>query len=393
MARAKKYQKKGTKVVIDVDDEIASEKKKDNERFSNADREFLEADRKVFIENVIKLNDIFEYRRKAKFKDAEALTRAKNILQSLVYLILNDTFYLEIQKIRKQMLIPIGAFKSEKSYVDWSLSHNNKKIYQEAEALIKKYKLCFDKDIVNLAPIIGSFISRRLKFNKFLSIVYSSVYEDALHCRIKSDACAGFVRGFEIDVIELEDSDCNFFTNQWSYKLFPFTKLTGIEEMFRDFFKREFYCEKNIKDYDLEYIKFIKKKLNVDKNKDKIKKEEKMEVIDKGDYLILLFITNYFTKSSDIINLYKKKKERVHSLLALKEGNIRKIQKLHLTEKFERNYRIWEFFKKGMPYDEIYDNIYGEKDVPSSASLNTSKGEVGEFLANIRDSIKRKIIF
>lgn len=417
MSRHKFYQKRGTKAVIDADDEVLSEIDKNKKRVGKYSSEFLEIDRKAFVENAIEMNSIFEYRRKNKFSDTEMVTRAKNILQSLVYLILNDDFYNKIKKIRAKISIPLKGFDSEKEYNDWALqygrrclsknnillngkeketyfmSHGYKKVYQETEAFIKKHKLCYAKDIMHLVPIISRFISRKLKFEKFVSFVYPLVCEHALHCRMDGKMCDKFQRGFEINVIELEDSDSTFFTSQWSYDIFPFTKLTGLGEMLRDFYEREFYSEKSLKDYDLKYLKLKMKKLNVKENKDKIKKRQGLEVIEKDDFIKIEFTTNFFTKPSDIISFYKKEKYRIQKLLASKEDRICKIQKLHLTEKFERNYRIWELQRKGMTYDEISGYLYDKNEDIGDAYINNIKGELGEFKSNIRESLNRKIVF
>lgn len=419
MSRHQKYQKKGSKAIKEPDIECIEEVKKEQNRIGKCSIEFLEADRKTFIQNAIEMNSIFEYRRKNKFSDTEMVTRAKNILQSLVYLVLNDDFYNEIKKIRAKISIPLKGFDSEKEYNDWALQygrrclsknnillngreketyfmlHGYEKVYQETEDFIKKHKLCYAKDIMHLAPIISRFISRRLKFEKFFSFVYPSVYEHALHCRMDGKMCDKFQRGFEINVIELEDLDLNFFASQWSYDIFPFTKLTGMGELFRDFYEREFYSEKNLKDYDAKYLKLKMKKLNVKENKDKIKKRQGLEVIEKDDFIKIEFTTNFFTKPSDIISFYKKEKYRIQKLLASKEERIRKIQKLHLTEKFERNYQIWELQRKGLSYDEISGEMFsmGDEYELGDKYINKIKGELGEFKVNITNALKRKIIF
>lgn len=393
MSRHKLYQKRGTKAVVDADDEVLSEIDKDKKRAGKSIREFLEADRKMFVESAIKMNDIFECRRKAKSDDGEISTRAKNILQSLAYLVLNDDFYDEIRRIRGRLIIPYGGFDSDKEYGSWSSGKDKKAIYQEAEKLIDKHKLCYKKDVINLAPIIKKLISHKMNWDKFSSVVYPSVYEDALHCRIKGNASSRFVRGFDIEVNEIEDSQTSFFTNQWTLTLFPFTKLTGLGEMLRDFYERAFYSEKNPKDYDLEYLKLRMKKLNIKENKDKIKKGQGVEVIKQDDFIKVSFTTNFFTKPSDIISLCKKEKPRIQKLLASKEDRIRKIQKLHLTEKFDRNYQIWELQKKGMTYGEISAFMYDKDDDLGDFYINKIKGELGEFKANIRDSLNRRIVF
>jgi len=417
MSRHQKYQKKGTKVIVNPEVEANQESEKRERLRNKINDEFLEMDRKIFVENAIEMNGIFEYRRKNKFSDTEMVTRAKNILQSLVYLVLNDDFYNEIKKVRAKISIPLKGFDSKKEYDDWALqygrkclfknkillsgkeketyfmSHGYEKVYQETEAFIKKHKLCCSKDIMHLAPIISRFISRKLKFEKFISFVYPSVYEHALHCRMDGKMCEKFQRGFEINVIELEDSDSTFFTSQWSYDIYPFTKLTGMGELFRDFYEREFYSEKNLKDYDLKYLKLKIKRLCVKENKNKIKKKQGLEVVEQDNFVKVIFTTNFFTKPSDIIKFYKKEKYRIRKLLASKEEKIRKIQKLHIAEKFERNYQIWELQRKGMSYDEISDYMYDNGKDLGDYYVNKIKGELGEFKSNIQNSLNRKIVF
>lgn len=391
MSRHKFYKKKGTKVVIDADDEALSEADKSNKRLAKSARHFLEDDRKVFVENAIEMNNIFEYRRKNKFSDSELITRAKNIVQSLVYLILNDEFYGEIGRIRNRLSFPHSGFNLDKDYQSWLKHNDNKTVYREAEKLIERYKLCFQKDTINLAPIIEKFIAYKLNWDKFESVVYPSAYEDAPHCRIKGSAGSRLFAGFDIAVKELEDSRDNFLANDWTLNLYPFTKLTGLGELLRDFYEREFYSEKNPKDLDLKYLKLKMKKLGVEK--DRVKKKQGLSVIEQDDFLKIQFTTNFFTKSSDIINLFKKEHSRIKKLLLSREDRIRKIQKLHLTEKFERNYQIWELQRKGMTYDEISAYMYDKNEDIGDSYVNNLKGELGEFKANIRDSLNRKIVF
>lgn len=392
MSRHKFYQKRGSKAVVDADDEALSEIDKDKKRIEKSNREFLEMDRKVFVENAIEMNGIFEYRRN-KFSDTEIITRAKNILQSLVYVVLNDEFYDEVRKIRGRMAIPSGGFNSDKEYKNWLLQKDIKAVYKEAEKLIDRHRLCYKKDVINLAPIVEKLISHKLNWDKFSSVVYPSVYEDALYCRVNGKVSSRFVRGFDIEVNAIEDSQTSFFTSQWTLTIFPFTKLTGMGEMFRDFYEREFYSEKNLKDYDAKYLKLKMKKLNIKDNKDKIKKKQGLEVIGQDDFVKVTFTTNFFTKPSDIINFYKKEKPNIQKLLTLREDRVRKAQKLHLTEKFERNYHIWELQRKGMTYDEISGYLYDKNEDMGDAHINNIKGELGEFKANIRDSLNRKIVF
>lgn len=400
MSRHQKYQKRGSKAIKEPDIECIEEAEKSQNRVGKSSKEFLEADRKAFVENAIEMNGVFEYRRKNKFSDTEITTRAKNILQSLVYLILNDDFYDEIRGIRGRMAIPLGGFNSDKEYKNWSLQKDKKAIYREAEKLIDGHRLCYKKDIINLAPVIEKLISHKLNWDKFSSVVYPSAYEDALHCRVKGNASSKFVRGFDIEVNEIEDSKTSFFASRWTLTIFPFTKLTGLGEMLRDFYEREFYSENNLKDYDAKYLKLKMKKLNVKENKDKIKKKQGLEVVAQDDFVKVAFTTNFFTKPSDIINLYKKEKQRIQKLLASREDRIRSIQKLHLGEKFERNYRIYNLYKASRGKKDLYaiaDEIFGEpQDICSEDEkkrLNDIKGELGKFNAGIRDALKRKIVF
>ncbi len=170
-------------------------------------------------------------------------------------------------------------------------------------------------------------------------------------------------------------------------------KQSSIGELFRDFYEREFYSEKNLKDFDLEYLKLKMKRLCIKENKDKIKKRQGLEVVGWDDFVKVTFTTNFFTKPSDIINLYKKEKYQIQKLLSSREDGIRKIQKLHLTEEFERNYQIWELQRKGMSYDEISACMYDKGKDLGDYYINKIKSELGEFKSNIRDSFNRKIVF
>lgn len=68
------------------------------------------------------------------------------------------------------------------------------------------------------------------------------------------------------------------------------------------------------------------------------------------------------------------------------------IQKKFLSENFYRNYRIFILQKKGLTYKEI-DSQTARENLEMSGITDSIKWELGEFKANIRDSLRRKIIF
>lgn len=442
MSRAKKYEKRGSLETVKPDDQALEEPEEIRWALKRKEKKPLESDRLTFVENAIRLNEEIENQRKKKTN--EIMTRAKNILQSLVYLVLNEDFYTEIEKARKNLGIPESGFHSKKRYEVWAIEYGKKNhpnrgdlflmgqygeeyfysfgykaVEREAELIVRKRKLCFEKDVINLVPAIYSFMSRSLKFEEFFPRFYSIVCENALYCKTGGELNDRFMPGFDVTVVELENSKSRFFTNQWSYKLFPFTRITNIRELFRDFFKRNFYYEKDIKDFDPNYLEMMKKEFDAEKNRNKIKKAESLKISDEKDYILLTFTTNFFTKPSDVINLCRKEKKKIGNLLKSKENKVRDFQKLHLGEEFERNCKIYTLgmVKSGiMGLHSIADEVFGEpvdvipvkgnltgfynshkhKDIPTrneKKDFNSVKGELGKFKAKIRDILKRKIVF
>jgi hypothetical protein len=414
MAKSKHYQKRGSKVVVEPNDEHFSDIEKQEKIVY---WEILEMDRENFIKHLLKVSDIIDKQLSEQTEDSRQydLSRSKNTLQSLAYLILNDTFYREIARIRKKLKIPHFGFQTGLYYKKWATactkkydlnyklrglryavlekdkvsqskdaiySYGYERVYREAERLVKKHKLANKRDASILATIIASFITRRLKFDSFLQKVVPFIYENHN---------SYLVGGFDVIVKELPLSSKDFYKCQWVVKLYLFCNKTGIGYYVKDYFEREIIHKKNEKSYDRQYVRIQIKKLNI--NQKKWERKPRLEIKDRKGIVALRFTTDFFTKPSQIISLYNDSSARIKAILEKKEASLMKIQKRNLGRNFTRNYSMYKMYKKGIPYDIIYDDIYGVKSEPGSESLNTSKGEIGEFQSHIRDSIKRKIVF
>lgn len=342
----------------------------------------IEKDRDIFVNNLLLLNDILENDRKTKSDSIFVIASGKNLIQSLAYLVLNDVFYEEIVLLRKKLGIPAGGFTLAKQYGKWVETHDIKDLLNSTADLIKKYDLCLEKDRHRLVSVLSKYVSLSVvDFKKFFNIMSPLLFEDRIE------------PVFDINVLEQkENSQDNLYSCRWIYKMHPFVSYTGIENKLKDFYERELIWEKSEMAKN-EYVSHLAKKFNTKKHKDKIKSNESLEVIEGNGEVELVFETNFYTKPSDIIKLYKQKQKQIQQILSGLEGSSRDLQKKRLSEQFRRNYRIYKLFKKGLPPDNIYDYVYGESEDVGTQSLNTIKGEVGQFHANIRDSIERKIIF
>ncbi len=415
MAKSKHYQKRGSKAVIPPDDEIFSniEKQKKSDK-----RKTLEMDRENFIKHLLKVSDDIDTQLSEQAKDLRMydLSRSKNSLQSLVYLILNNTFYREIARIRKKLKILPFGFQTGMHYKRWAIAYTKKydlnykkrelryavlkkdkvrqagdiicsygyeSVFREAQWLVRKYGLTNKRDTSILATIIASFITRRLKFDSFLQRVVSIIYENHN---------SYLVGGFDVTVKEFPLSSKDFYKCQWVVKLYPFCNKTRIGNYVKDYFGREIIHKKNEKSYDRQYVRVQIKKLNIDQKG--WKQKPRLGIKDGKDIIELRFTTDFFTKPSHIINLYNESSARIKAILEKKEECLMKIQKRNLGRNFTRNYSMYKMHKEGIPYGNIYDEIYGvNSETFSQSEENTPKGEIGKFQSHIRDSIKRKIVF
>ncbi len=412
MVRYKKYQRKDTRTVISPESECnyEEEKEKINKRLT---KEVIESDRKSFIKNILELHDILESHRKGKI-DVIDVARGKNILQSLVYLILNDKFYSKILAIRKKLGLPKESFNGEGQYKKWAEKYTRKCssnldykikelrceidrksgvksykniirscghsiVYKEAKYLVKENRLTLGKDISKLASILMYFITRRLKFEKFFQTTIPMVAEGKFEPLAIS---------FDVDVKEDLDSRVDFCKCEWRVRLYPFTNLTGFEKLLKNFFIREIMHEKNKNSYDKQYMEIQLEELEISKKQRRDKSE--LSIVDGGNIIILKFLTNFFTKPSRIVKLYK---EKYPAIKALMNQKTKAIQKKNLSENFERNLKVYKLRKRGLTYDEISGHMYDTGSDLGDNYVNSLKGELGEFKANVRNALKRKIVF
>ncbi|HCU01883.1 TPA: hypothetical protein DIC62_03785 [Candidatus Nomurabacteria bacterium] len=423
MSRAKLYQKRGTKVLVNPEDESIEEAEKHKKIGSK--KNWLELDRDNFIKHLLKLSDIIDRQISKQTNEAKIydLSRSKNILQSLVYLILNPIFYREIVKIRKKLKISQCGFQKTNSYKKWAIEYTKKydldykkrelhyaiskknkvkqckdilcsfgynRVFQEAEWIVKTHKIANKRDATTLTTIVASFITRRLKFDSFVQKVAPIIYENNN---------SFLVGGFDVKVKELPLSHEDFFKYHWIVKLYPFCNKTEIGSVVKDFFERNMIYEKNEKSCDTGWVKFQINNLKINK-KEWMQKSE-LEIKDGKNIVALKFTSDYFSKPSQIVKLYKEKKDEINEMLRKKEEKLKKIQKKHLGRNFARNYFIYKEYMisrdKKTSLQDIYEKIFGEKNDISfdeeKKSFNVVKGELGEFRAYIRDAIKRKIIF
>lgn len=381
---------------------------------------WLERDREIFIGHLLQMSDIIEEQinKKTNISKVFNLSRSKNILQSLVYLLMNPIFYREIIRIRKKLKIPQCGFSGERKYKDWARDYTKKqelnnesrklhlkhlrksrvrfakntlcslgfnRVCDEAEWLVRKYQLAHSRDISRLATVLSPFISRRTKFESFFQKVGPSIYEDDN---------SFLVEGFDVKVKEFPQASDSFYEYQWTIRLYPFANITGLENMIRDYFEKDMIFAKKNGLPDRKWLKFEMSRHGIDK---KQKSNPELSVINGKDAIVLKFTTDFFTKPSQIIQLFKEKRSVIQELLKRKGKQFEDLQKKKLSRNFRRNFNIFKLYKEKKDLSEIYEIVFGEKEdinrEDELRSKNVVKGELGEFRANIRDAIKRKIVF
>ena len=381
---------------------------------------WLERDREIFIGHMLQMSDIIEEQinKKANPSKVFNLSRSKNILQSLVYLLMNQIFYRETIRIRKKLKIPQSGFSGERKYKNWAKEYTEKyelknksrelhykelkksevrfakdslcslgfsRVYSEAEWLAKKYKIANKRDISRLSSILTLFLSRRLKFESFVQKILPAIYEDDN---------SFLVEGFDVKVKEFPQAPDSFYKNQWTVRLYPFANITGLENTIRDYFEKDMIFAKKNSLPDRKWLKFEMSRHGIDK---KQKSNPELSVINGKDAIVLKFTTDFFTKPSHVIQLLKEKRLVIQELLKRKGKQFEDLQKKKLSRNFRRNFNIFKLYKEKKELSEIYEIVFGEKEdinrEDELRSKNVIKGELGEFRANIRDAIKRKIVF
>ena len=393
---------------------------------SKTGNSIVSKDRSVFLLNLIELNNIVEKNRIGE-KNTIAITKSKNVLQSLSYLILNDIFYKEIIHIRKELGIPCEGFivKEGDAKVEevifgnctWYVSRSYKykydsnKAYEKIKKLIGKYGLCRKNDLAELAHILTMFLAYQMDFYSFFQMIAP---------KILGKEKKSIMVGLDTKLKEYKDSSNNFFTCEWGYKIYPFTNLTNLEKLFSNFLKRELMTEQGFKKYtsflskkfkneneknnwklkngisdcyEVDYMNFLAKKFKVYENRKLIKSKEKLEVCNKKDFVLLAYTTNYFTKTSDVIKLYKNKLKIIKSLLKQIESHNKINHIKYLSEHFEENHLIARLRKRNLTYDEVSAFMYANRKGLGDSYRNRIKVEWSDFNANIKKALQHKIVF
>lgn len=83
----------------------------------------------------------------------------KNLIQSFIFLILNDDFHAEILKIRKKYGIPLFGFDSQNQFDVWNTKKDKTSaLYEEVGAFLAKHKLTYKKFVPLISNIIIQYI-------------------------------------------------------------------------------------------------------------------------------------------------------------------------------------------------------------------------------------------
>jgi len=343
------------------------------------DKKIAEQDRSTFLLNLIELNGVLENHRRNN-KNSVFIAKGKNVLQSLSYLILNDIFYNQIASIRKDTGIPIIGFnfQKERGYI----KYEKEEAYEKIKDLVKKYKLCNKNDAPMLTKILFFFLVYRMEFDSFFQMIAPTILERERE---------PILEGLDTEVIEYENSKDNFFICKWNYKLFPFSRLTNLEELFVDFLCRELTIENNKKSYDSQYVKFLINKFSISKNQ--VKEKENLELKDNINYLTLIFTTTFYTKPKDIRRLYKEKYNEIREWKREKEKHLKDIQKKYLSEEFEKNHLIARLRRRGLTYDEVSAYMHDNNKSLGDNYRGRIKIEWAEFKESVGNALGRKIVF
>lgn len=296
--------------------------------------------------------DMFlEYLRKEKPKPG-----TKNLVQSLVYLMLNDKFHSEIIKIRKKFGIPFLGFDSQNQFDDWSTKDKISKLYEDIGIFLKKHELTYEKFIPLVSKIFVQYVC-------LIKLDYADKKIKSAHvAKLKayfaniSNDYGKVVGGFDVPDPKFGKNNTNDFDKVWwEFYLYPSDNMVKFRQNLKKYFvwMMGFHYKDHVNEITEEFFKFSNRQV-IENYSPRIKKQIIIEVVQEDGRISLKFQTYLNTTTKELMRAFERKQKELQELK--KKSLHSNSQACLFTTKINQHFC---YLEGGSPSD-MYVMLYGK---------------------------------
>lgn len=322
-------------------------------------RKPLDKARKNYIEKIIKIlgeNKLDSY--------------MENLLQSFVYLILNDDFHSEILRIRKELKVS----EDDTEYEKWKSKEKLEVLYEKSQNLINEHRLSYERH----NPLIVEFIKNYILL-KIISI-------NSL--KTKSWSYNGFVGGFDAPDPKIGKENSKYFDKiQWEVYLQPTDNITQFKRSLEKHFV--WMMNFHFKEYYKSELFEVSNKKNSRKYNSYNKKPAEIKLIPKKNKLIIKFISYLNTKTKEIERLFEINKSKVFEFQKESRG----LQKDNRAYLFSEKIKQYIFFLDGYSASKFEKKFYPRVNEQNyySKKYESIRTNIKEMNKNVSQAFGRKL--
>lgn len=322
-------------------------------------RKPLDDARKNYIGKIIKIID-----------ENKIDSYVKNILQSFVYLILNDNFHREILKIRKELKMP----EKYEEYENWKSKKKLESLYEKTKNLINEHQLSYEQH----EPLVVEFIKNYI----LLKII------SANSLKVKSWSYNKFVGGFDVPdpKIGKENSE-DFDKIKWEVYLKPTDNVTQFGRSLEKYFV--WMMNFHFKEYFKSELFNVSNKRNLRKYNPYDKKITRIKLIPRKDKLIIKFVSYLNTKTKEIERLFEISKPKIFKFQKESKG----LQKDNRAYLFSEKVRQYIFFLDGYSASRFEKEFYPRTNEQNyySKKYESIRTNIKEMNKNVAQAFGQKL--
>ncbi|MFZ2193166.1 MAG: hypothetical protein WAV31_02895 [Candidatus Moraniibacteriota bacterium] len=310
-------------------------------------RESLDIARKIYIEKIIK-----------NLEENKFTSDIDNLMQSFVYLILNDKFHRNIKRLRKSQNIAPSGFLSDEKYQKWKSKNKLDALYLATTDFIEKNNLSYKR----LRPIVTEMIKDYILGKDFIPQTHYSLIN-------KRFSYHSFIGGFDVpDPKIIKDDAKNFYKIFWEVYIQPTDNLSQFKKSLKKYFV--WFMDFNFKDGVFEFDV----KVNM-------KKTAELLITTNDSNLILQFISYSNTKTREIEKLFKQNKKKISEL----HKKIKKLQKEHKALNFSRKIKHYLCYLDGLSPSKAEWQLYRKMKTPEERRNPRFAKRISEIKTNYNE--------
>jgi len=295
----------------------------------------LDKDREEYVKKIIEILD-----------KSKPNSYIKNLLQSFVYLILNDDFNNEILKIREVL---------EKDSLD-----------EQAKKFVTGNNLSYERYEPFIVELIKNYI--------ILKDIPMETLND------KSLIYNRFVGGFDFPEPKIgKENSKDFDRIQWEVYFQPTDNLTQFKRSLERYFV--WMMDFHFKEYYKSELFKISNRKNSRKYNSYDKKSAEIKLIPKKDKLIIRFVSYLNTKTKEIERLFDMRKAKIMEFCKKKT----ELQEDNRAYLFSKNIKIYLLHRNGYTVSEIISVFYPKKEQNNSYSKECEY--IGTKIKEVKKSI------